>query len=72
MRRAGLIALPLKATICDGDHFAASRPEVRSTSRFRQRTLLEVKMARALKQTKTRLARLINSFRKSRYYDTFE
>jgi hypothetical protein len=29
-------------------------------------------MARAVKMTKTRLARWVNAFRKSRYYDTLE
>jgi hypothetical protein len=29
-------------------------------------------MARAVKMTKTRLARWINTFRQSRYYDTME
>jgi hypothetical protein len=32
----------------------------------------EVKMARAVKMTKTRLARWIKTFRESRYYDSFE
>jgi hypothetical protein len=32
----------------------------------------EIDMARAVKMTKTRVARWINAFRQSRYYDTIE
>jgi hypothetical protein len=32
----------------------------------------EIEVARAVKMAKTRLARWINAFRQSRYYDTME
>jgi hypothetical protein len=58
--------------MCDGGHFGA-RPRAVGLGTVRGRMpRREVKMARAVKMTKTRLARWIKTFRESRYYDTFE
>jgi hypothetical protein len=62
----------VKATMCDGGHFGA-RPRAVGLRMDRARTpRTEVKMARAVKVTKTRLARWIKTFREGRYYARFE
>jgi hypothetical protein len=58
--------------MCDGDHFAPPSSAVGLGMVRRTNIPLEVKMARVVKKTRTRLALWIDAFRKSRYYDTIE
>ena len=67
----GTIAV-CKATVCDGGHFEVPLPGVCLRIIWARTAPQEIEMARAVKMTKTRVARWINAFRQSRYYDTME
>ena len=58
--------------MCDGDHFEARRPTVHFVSDLGTDAPQEIEMARAVKMTKTRIARWISAFRQRGYYDTLE